>query len=130
MPGKSLRRVIRLEEAERTSLPMVGEKGGYTWGTIIESTTGAKNFSMLFDEIDAGHSHAEEVHEEEQGYFILRGRATVMIEGRDYDVEPDTSIFIPAHTAHQIRNTGTDTLRLLVVTAPPGKFERQFLKPE
>jgi mannose-6-phosphate isomerase-like protein (cupin superfamily) len=109
---------------------MVGDKGGYARIAVVESTTGVKNFSMLVSEIDAGYAHAEEVHAEEQAYLILRGRATVMIEGWDYEVEPDMFVSVPAHTVHQIRNTGAEPLRFLVVTSPPGKFEKQFSKPE
>ena len=124
----TLRRVVKLDEVEKVPLPMAEGRGGHARIIIAKEVTGAKNFSLLVSEIEPGYAHAQEVHDEEQAYLILRGRASIMLEGKEYEVGPDTAVFVPARTVHQLRNKGSENLKLLVVTSPQGKFETKILE--
>jgi len=64
----------------------------------------------------------------DESYYILRGHALLIIapeigsaERDEYEVGPDTAVFIPAGTFHQLDNTnGTEDLVLLTMwTQPP-----------
>jgi hypothetical protein len=52
--------------------------------------------------------------------FCYRGTGTADVDGKLYDVEPETMILIGRGLQHKISNTGTDQMRLLWFIAPPG----------
>ena len=68
---------------------------------LLGPDDGAPNFVMrriLMDEVGSGmpaHTNAVE-HEQ----YVLRGRARVGIEGEEYEVGADDSVFIPAGAPH------------------------------
>ena len=53
----------------------------------------------------------------DEAYYILRGQGLMEFdEGREqYEVGPDTAIFIPGDTWHRIENTGTEDLEFLTI---------------
>ena len=53
----------------------------------------------------------------DEAYYILRGQGLMEFdEGREqYEVGPDTAIFIPAGVVHKITNTGTQDLEFLTL---------------
>lgn len=53
----------------------------------------------------------------DEAYYILRGQGLMEFdEGREqYEVGPDTAIFIPGGTWHRIENTGTEDLEFLTI---------------
>ena len=68
---------------------------------LVGPDDGAPNFVMrriLMDEVGSGmpaHTNAAE-HEQ----YVLRGRARVGIEGAEYEVGADDTVFIPAGAPH------------------------------
>jgi len=53
-------------------------------------------------------------------YQVLEGQATMRVGERQYELGPGDSILADAGVDHDLRNTGTDALRVLVVWGPPG----------
>ena len=41
-------------------------------------------------------------------YYVLRGNAILTLNGEEYEIGPDTAIFIPCETYHSLKNTGKD----------------------
>jgi mannose-6-phosphate isomerase-like protein (cupin superfamily) len=56
-------------------------------------------------------------HRPAETYYILSGQGVMHLDGTDYPVTPDTSVFIPGDTLHGIRNTGDTTLRFFYAFA-------------
>lgn len=68
---------------------------------LIGPDDGAPNFVMrriLMDEVGSGMPEHTNAVEHEQ--YVLRGRARVGIEGREYDVTADDTVYIPAGAPH------------------------------
>lgn len=63
------------------------------------------------------HSDSEEL------YHVLAGRGEVTLAGGTFLVQPGDTVCIPPHTAHKIRNTGTERLRFLCMCVPPYAHE-------
>lgn len=53
-------------------------------------------------------------------YQVLENQARMRVGERDYELGPGDSILADAGVDHDLRNTGTDVLRVLVVWGPPG----------
>lgn len=116
----ALKRVVRLDEGKRVLHPMSSEAESYATILIDGETTGAKNYSLLVSEMAPNCVHSRETHDVEHGFFILSGHGVISINEEDYEVNPDMAIYVPARTVHQMKNTGTTTLKFIVIYAPPG----------
>ncbi len=57
------------------------------------------------------HTHGRN----EELYFVIEGRGSMHLDGRDYPVEPGTLILNRACGTHGLRNNSTDRIRLLVI---------------
>jgi len=99
---------------------MSGKVKAYTTILIDKETTGAKNFSLLVSEMAPGSVHSKEVHDVEHGFFILSGHGIMLIDKEKYEIGPNTAMYVPAKTVHQMRNTSKETLKYIVLYAPPG----------
>jgi mannose-6-phosphate isomerase-like protein (cupin superfamily) len=58
------------------------------------------------------HRLAEEI------YHVARGTGLMTLGDRSFDVRAGDTICIPPGTAHKIRNTGTEPLRILCACSP------------
>ena len=67
----------------------------------------------------AGEEIGEEVHGLDQFIRIEQGTATVTLNGEAQQVEDDWVVVIPAGVAHNVRNTGSEPLKLYSLYAPP-----------
>lgn len=39
-------------------------------------------------------------------YYVLRGKAIVTLDGKEFEIGPDTAVFIPCGTSHSLKNIG------------------------
>ncbi len=82
-------------------------------------------FTLFAGQALGGHTHTPGTSDE--AYYILRGHARLIIapeigsaERDEYDIGPDTAVFIPAGTFHRLDNThGTEDLVLLTLWHQP-----------
>jgi len=51
-------------------------------------------------------SHAPHEHDEEEIILLMKGNATMTVEGREYPIAPGDFVFAASHDFHGIRNTG------------------------
>ena len=62
----------------------------------------------------------EEVHPDRDQFFrIEEGSGAVDIDGVENPVEDDFAVIVPAGARHNVRNTGSQPLRLYTIYAPP-----------
>jgi len=63
------------------------------------------------------HAHIEEV------YHILRGNGTMYLPGQAEPVGPGDTVIILPGTTHELRNTGSEDMLMIVVCSPPFSVE-------
>jgi mannose-6-phosphate isomerase-like protein (cupin superfamily) len=61
------------------------------------------------------HRHATS----EEIYHVTHGQGLMTLGSERFAIAPGDTILIPAGTPHNVRNTGTDPLRILCCCAPP-----------
>jgi mannose-6-phosphate isomerase-like protein (cupin superfamily) len=61
------------------------------------------------------HTHEED----EELYVIIDGRGIVNVDGDRFEVEPGDVILNPSHGTHELRNEGTEPIRMVVVDVGP-----------
>ena len=116
------RYVVHLSEGATGQLPVPGG----TYNILIdEQISGAQHFSLLINEIPAGHAGDYHQHEVEHGWYILQGRGTIWIAEEAFEIGPEMAVFAPARIPHKMASHGPEPLRYVVVYAPQGP-ERQL----
>ena len=67
--------------------------------------------------LPAGGIDSQSPHTEDEIYYVLGGRATVLVGEENRDVSAGSLIYVPAHVEHRFHSISED-LRLLVIFAP------------
>lgn len=81
--------------------------------------TGPKRQSQLtVMSIKPGDDIGMEVHEGDQFLRIEQGKGKAILNGKEYDVEDDFAIVIPAGTEHNVVNTGDQDMKLYSIYSP------------
>lgn len=98
----------------------------FDWGKIrllSEPTlTGAERMTFGLVELEPGKGHERHNHPgTEEIIYVVSGEGEQMVDDRGpAHVTPGASIFVPNGAPHSTVNTGSETMRLLVVYAPTG----------
>lgn len=70
--------------------------------------------------LQPGEEIGSEVHEDRDQFFrIEEGEGTVDIDGVPNPVRDDFGVIVPAGARHNVRNTGSQPLRLYTIYGPP-----------
>ena len=78
------------------------------------------NLQLVLMTLQPGEETGEEVHEDRDQFFrIEEGSGAVDIDGVENRVEDDFAVIVPAGARHNVRNTGSQPLRLYTIYAPP-----------
>lgn len=69
--------------------------------------------------VEGMHAHPEDDPLEEL-YLVVDGQATMSVDGESYHLGPGDSVLAPVGSQHDVRNTGTGPLKLVIVWGRPG----------
>lgn len=67
--------------------------------------------------LPAGGVDLQEPHSEDEIYYVLSGRASIVVDGENREVSAGSVIYVPAGIDHRFHSM-SEELRLLVVFAP------------
>ena len=78
------------------------------------------NLQLVLMTLKPGEEIGEEVHEDRDQFFrIEQGSGVVLIDGVENRVEEDFAVIVPQGARHNVRNTGSEPLRLYTIYGPP-----------
>ena len=80
--------------------------------------TGAHSQVVLMS-IPPNGEIGEEVHAVDQTLVFVEGEGEAIVGLERSPVVPDSLVFVPAGTKHNVRNAGLDDLKLYTIYAPP-----------
>jgi len=80
-----------------------------------------KNIQVVLMSIAPGEDIGEETHRADQATFFVAGHGQAVVDGDKAAVSPGHMVVIPQGAKHNIRNTGTEPLKLFSVYAPPAE---------
>lgn len=96
--------------------PMEARPGVRDWKVIYPETgVDTRTLIMGLVEIPPGEHSPLHRHNCEEGYYVLQGRGYIVSDGVRYDFEQGDAVYNPPNSAHSVYNTGSETVRLLVV---------------
>lgn len=81
---------------------------------LISEEMGSKDIHLGIGELDLGEKHLLHHHEKEsEFYYVLEGRAKVILDDLEIDATKGIAIYIPAGMKHAIVNDGNECFRFL-----------------
>jgi len=84
-----------------------------------------EHLQLVLMTLQAGEEIGEEVHADRDQFFRFEeGQGAVDIDGRENPVAADFAVIVPAGSRHNVRNTGTEPLRLYTLYGPPEHKDR------
>jgi mannose-6-phosphate isomerase-like protein (cupin superfamily) len=79
-----------------------------------------EHLQLVLMTLQPGEEIGEEVHPDRDQFFrIEEGKGAIDIDGRENRVVDDFAVIVPAGARHNVRNTGSNPLRLYTIYAPP-----------
>jgi len=67
----------------------------------------------------AGADDAQSPHEEDEVYYVARGRAVLRVDSKDYPVEAGSLVFVAAHAVHKFHSIQEPLEALVFFSAAP-----------
>ncbi len=90
---------------------------------LLDATDGAPNFAMRRFRMGADGGMPRHTNSVEHEQYVLRGRATVGIGDREYQVQANDVLFIPAGVPHYYRVSEAPFEFLCLVPNQPDRLE-------
>ena len=89
-------------------------------GPLIDAATcGAEKLSANLYRLPPGEISKRDIHAQEEMYYVVSGKARLVMGEETFHVERGMVVFIPANCWHQSTSLGDEDLRYLCVFAPP-----------
>lgn len=83
------------------------------------------NLQLVLMTLKPGEEIGEEVHEDRDQFFRFeKGSGVVLIDGTENRVEEDFGVIVPQGARHNVRNTGSEPLRLYTIYGPPEHLDK------
>ena len=79
----------------------------------------AKNCQLVIMALKPGEDIGMEVHKLDQFFRVEEGSGVAVLDGIRTEISAGFAVLVPAGTNHNIINTGTDSLKLYTLYAPP-----------
>lgn len=79
-----------------------------------------RNLQLVLMSLEPGEEIGEEVHDDRDQFFrVEEGSGEILIDGAVHPIEDDIAMIVPAGARHNVRNTGSEPLRLYTIYGPP-----------
>lgn len=80
----------------------------------------AKNSQLVVMSLQPGEDIGSEVHDLDQFIRFEAGKGKVILDGKEYPIEDDWAVVIPAGVEHNVINTSqTEKMKLYSIYSPP-----------
>lgn len=107
--------VINLVEAAVIDTP----HGSQIRPLVDRTTAPISQCSLAEETLPPGCRVSRHHHEVlEEIYFIVSGSGRIRLNEEERLVGPGDAIFIPKHTRHELTNTGTESMKIILVCGP------------
>jgi mannose-6-phosphate isomerase-like protein (cupin superfamily) len=111
--------VAKKDDVEQPFEAALGELIYELVGSTAE-TGGTTLHSFAHVDVPSGKLSPRHYHKvSEETYYILKGQARMIIDGKEFTLSPGQSCLIMPGEVHQVFNDEAETLEFLVICAPP-----------
>jgi mannose-6-phosphate isomerase-like protein (cupin superfamily) len=89
--------------------------------TLVRRSLDCGSFGVNLVEIPPGESipeHDETGRDQEELFYVISGSPTLVIDGEDHPVQPDTFARLDPEHRRTVRNDGDEPCSVLIISAP------------
>jgi len=123
-------RVVRKEDISNPLMNPSGEEIYEMIGRLPE-IGGTIHHSFVHVVIPPGKSSNAHYHKvSEETYYILKGIGSMVVDAKEFRLQPGQAFLIKPFETHQIFNDGQDNLEFLTVSAPAWTADDSFFTTE
>lgn len=94
--------IRNIDEIGRKPMDMAGVKG-VSMAVMVGREDGAPNFALRQFVVEPGGHSPRHSHDYEHEVFIVEGRGTVLLDGRERPIRPGDVVYVPADHEHQFK---------------------------
>jgi quercetin dioxygenase-like cupin family protein len=80
---------------------------------MVGRADGAPHFALRHFVVAAGGHTPRHGHDYEHEVFVVAGRGTVLVDGREHALSPGDVLYVPARAEHQFRADAAERLEFL-----------------
>jgi mannose-6-phosphate isomerase-like protein (cupin superfamily) len=84
----------------------------------IDSGSGSERLEQRLIRLAPGRSKPRRLDGAQQVLFVVSGQGSLVLDGRDHELEPDTGAYVAAGESFELDNPGPEELVVLAVSAP------------
>lgn len=95
--------IRNIGEVEMRPVQMDGVQGA-TMSVMVGRSDGAPNFAMRQFAVAPGGHTPRHSHDYEHEVFIVSGRGTILLEGKERPIRGGDVIYVPAEELHQFKS--------------------------
>jgi len=110
--------VVHTWEVQGTKVPKPFERALKVCMSPEEGST--KDFTLIISLISPRNSTNYHSHDEGgELMFVVTGRGSVTLEGKEHQIWADTAVFAPLGVRHRIVNGSDETMKVVCIFVPP-----------
>ncbi len=109
--------IRNIEKTNHEPVAMEGTQG-LTMSVMVGQSDNAPNFAMRHILVEPGGHSPRHSHDYEHEVYIVKGKGTVLLQGKDQPIRTGDVVYVPADHEHQFRagDQGLSFLCLVPVT--------------
>ena len=121
-----------MKKINDTSVPPLHLEGRDLYWVITKETVGAEQLSIAImhcfpnEIVKPLHAH----NDIEEVIYIIEGQGQAWIDGEFVDFKKGDSVFFPANSKHQVRNTSDSMLKTASIFSKPTSPDQYVSYPE
>jgi len=92
--------------------------GGLVKRLVHPTTVGSKNLGVSVCYLNPGEAVVRHEHEYEEAYFVVQGIGTMYLDGQEFRLQPNMSVYVPPGKTHGQANDGTEPLVIVCSLTP------------
>lgn len=88
-----------------------------TFRTVLATS---KHTQVVVMDVKPGEDIGKEIHpNEDQVLYLISGRGTVYMDGKEMDFNKGDCVLVPAGTEHNFTTTGDESMKIITTYSPP-----------
>lgn len=88
-----------------------------TFRTVLATS---KHTQVVVMDVKPGEDIGKEIHpNEDQVLYLISGRGTVYMDGKEMDFNKGDCVLVPAGTEHNFTTTGDEPMKIITTYSPP-----------
>jgi mannose-6-phosphate isomerase-like protein (cupin superfamily) len=118
----SLKRGIQINKADLTSTEPPKHVKAKMWTFITPKMQDNKAFELMLTTIQPGGSAEIVTHATEHAYYVISGHMQVTVEGKLFDMGPESCLYMDKEAAHGLKVVGDEPVTVVVIFAPARQY--------